>query len=65
MQEMLHALDHRRPVRFLGNVNDAFHSQQVGAEVLLQGVEQEAQRLARNRLPRTKQNEAMSRSYRP
>ena len=50
MQEMLHALDDRRPVRFLGDVDDAFHPQQIGTEILLQGVEQQPQRLARDGL---------------
>ena len=50
MQQMLRTLDDGRPVRLLGHVDDAFHPQQVGAEILLQCVEQETQRLARDRL---------------
>ena len=47
---MLRALDHRRPVRLLGDMDDAFHPQQIGAKILLQRVEQQLQRLARDRL---------------
>ena len=50
MQQMLRALDHGRTVRLLGDVHDAFHSQQVRSEILLQGIEQQPQRLARDRL---------------
>ena len=50
MQQMLRALDYRRPVRLLGDIDDAFDPQKVGPEILLQRVEQKAQRLARNRL---------------
>ena len=49
VQEVLRALDHGRPAGFLGDIHDALHPQQVGTEILLQGVEQKAQSLARNR----------------
>ena len=50
MQEMLRALNHRRPARLFGDVDDAFHAQKVRSEILLQGVKQKSQRLARDRL---------------
>ena len=50
MQEMLCALDHRRALGLLGDVDDAFHPQEVRSEILLQGVEQQPQRFARDRL---------------
>ncbi len=50
VQQMLRALNDGRPVRLLRYMNDAFHSQQVTAEVLLQCIEQEAKCLPRDRL---------------
>ncbi len=50
VQQMLRALDHRRTVRLFRDVDDALHPQKIGAEILLQGVEQQPQRLARDRL---------------
>ena len=50
MQELLRALDHRRTVGLFGDIDDAFDAQEIGPEILLQGVEQQAQRLARDRL---------------
>src|SRR5690242_3802067 len=50
VQEMLRPLDHRRAVRLLGDMDETFHAQQIGPEILLQGVEQQPQRLARDRL---------------
>ena len=50
MQEVLGALDHRGPIRFFGNIHDAFDAQQIGPEVLLERIEQEPQCLARDRL---------------
>jgi len=47
---MLGALDHGRTVGFLGDMDDTFHPQQTRAEVLLQSVEQQAQRFTRDRL---------------
>src|SRR5262249_56158970 len=49
-QEMLRALDHGRTVGFLDDMDDTFHPQQTRAEVLLQSVEQQAQRFTRDRL---------------
>ena len=49
MQKVLRALDHRRAIRLFGDIDDAFHAQKIGPEILLQGVEQEAERLARDR----------------
>ncbi len=50
MQELLRALDHCRTVRLLGDIYDAFDAKEIGPEILLQGVEQQAERLARDRL---------------
>ncbi len=50
MQQMLSALDHGRAVGLFRDVNDAFHPQQVRSEILLQGIEQQPQRFARDRL---------------
>ena len=50
VQELLRALDHRRAVGLFGDIHDAFDAQQIGPEILLQGVEQQAERLARDRL---------------
>ena len=49
VQQVLRALDHRRAAGLFGDIHDAFHAQQIGPEILLQGVEQEPQRLARDR----------------
>jgi len=46
---MLSALDHRRPFGLIGDMDDPFHPQQIGTEVLLQCIEQQLQRLARDR----------------
>ena len=50
MQKMLRALDHRRPVRLLGDIDQAFHPQKIRPEILFQRVEQKLQRVARGRL---------------
>ena len=34
MKDVLYAVDHRRPVRALGDVHDALEAQQIGAAVL-------------------------------
>ena len=47
VQEMLGALNDRRPVGFLGDMDDALHTQQIGAEILLDRIEQQPQRLLR------------------
>src|SRR5262249_61666495 len=49
VQEMLRSLDYGGALGLLGNVDDTLHAQQIGAEIPLQGVEQQPQRLARDR----------------
>ena len=49
MQEMLRALNDRRPARLLGDVDESFDAQKSGAEVLRDPVEQELRFLARQR----------------
>ena len=50
VKELLGALDHGRAIGILGDIDDAFHPQKIGPEILLQGVEQQPQRFARDRL---------------
>jgi hypothetical protein len=38
------------PVGLFGDMDNAFHSQQIGTQVLLQGLKQQPQRLARDGL---------------
>ena len=39
MEDVLHAMDHRRTLRAFGNVDDAFQSQQADAAMLGEGFE--------------------------
>ena len=49
LQQVLGTLDDRRTTGLFGDVRDALHAQRV-RPILLQGIEEEAQRLARDRL---------------
>ena len=50
MEDVLHAVDHRRPVGALGDVDDALQAQEIGAAVLGQGLQQQRQRDSADRL---------------
>ncbi len=47
MQEVLRALDHRRPARLLGDIQEPLHPEKPRPEVLRDAVEQELRLLAR------------------